>query len=259
MFNGRLGRTAPSPAQLLLAGALAAGTALLAAAPASAEGEVDERADRILRDMGRYLAARERFTFEARISLDRVFSTGEKVEYERRARVALWRPSRLRAEIDGDLGRENIWYDGERFSILNLDQSAWSTKAIAGNVGEALDLLAREYGMSSPLSDLVYADPYAVLSENVRSGRYVGTHRVGRVRTHHLAFRQETIDWQIWIEDGLRPVPRKFVITYRDVPGAPQYRAVLARWNVDPELDESAFRFEPPPRAVEADLFVPVN
>ncbi len=259
MSNGPLDNATSTPAAKRAVAALAAALALLVATPAFAEGEVDPRADRILRDMGRYLAARERFSFEARISLDRVYSSGEKVEYGRRARVALWRPSRLRAELEGDLGRERIWFDGEQFSILNLDQSAWSSKAISGSVDEALDVLAREYGMSSPLADLVYADPYAVLSENVISGRYVGNHQVGRVRTHHLAFRQETIDWQIWIEDGLRPVPRKFVITYREVPGAPQYRAVLARWNVDPELDDSAFRFEPPPRAVEADLFVPVD
>ena len=36
---------------------------------------------------------------------------------------------------------------------------------------------------------------------------------------HHLAFRQEDIDWQIWIENGPTPLPRKFLITDKKAKG----------------------------------------
>ena len=44
--------------------------------------------------------------------------------------------------------------------------------------------------------------------ENVETGTYVGQPVVRGVPTHHLAFTQKNIDWQLWIEDGANPVPR---------------------------------------------------
>ena len=61
--------------------------------------------------------------------------------------------------------------------------------------------------------------------ENVQSGYLVGARPVNGTACHHLAFSQEAIDWQIWIEDGPMPLPRRLVLTYKDEPGAPQYRA----------------------------------
>jgi hypothetical protein len=77
---------------------------------------------------------------------------------------------------------------------------------------------------------------------------------VGKVKCHHLAFRQKTIDWQIWIQDGDKPLPRKMVITYKRDAGGPQFTARLSRWNVKPKLSKDTFEFEPPADAKKVDL-----
>ena len=66
------------------------------------------------------------------------------------------------------------------------------------------------------------------------------------VPCEHLAFTQGNIDWQLWIEDGPRPVPRKFVITYKDEPDSPQFTAVFSNWDFTTELPDFLFTFEPP-------------
>ena len=76
-----------------------------------------------------------------------------------------------------------------------------------------------------PLADFLYADPYAVLMEGVTYGRYLGIHQAAGVACHHLAFSQDTIEWQIWIDAGEKPLPRKLVISYVQEPGEPQYSA----------------------------------
>lgn len=63
---------------------------------------------------------------------------------------------------------------------------------------------------------------------NVLFGFSVGVTQVEGVRCHHFAFVEQDIDWQIWIEDGTQWVPRKLVITYKTLPGAPQSTAVLS-------------------------------
>jgi hypothetical protein len=77
----------------------------------------------------------------------------------------------------------------------------------------------------------------------------VGSSTVGGVEVHHLAFRGSVVDWQIWIEKGDRPLPRKYVITSKWIAGAPQFTAVFSDWNTAAKLDDAQFAFSPPPEA----------
>jgi hypothetical protein len=57
----------------------------------------------------------------------------------------------------------------------------------------------------------------------------------------HLAFRQAGVDWQIWIEQGDKPVPRKVVITYKELPARPQYTSYLSDWNLSADVKDEQF------------------
>jgi hypothetical protein len=90
----------------------------------------------------------------------------------------------------------------------------------------------------------------------VKHAYYIGQSLVGGVTCNHLAFRGPDMDWQLWIEDGANPVPRRFVIIDRAVPGMPRYVAVLSDWNATPSFDAATFTFEPPAGATKI-RFVP--
>ena len=66
---------------------------------------------------------------------------------------------------------------------------------------------------------------------------------VDGVECEHLAFRGPDTDWQIWIETGAKPVPRKYVITSKTVAGAPQYTLRIKEWKAD--LSPDVFVFKP--------------
>ena len=74
----------------------------------------------------------------------------------------------------------------------------------------------------------------------------VPNHHMG-VPCEHLAFSQNNIDWQVWIENGARPVPRKFVITYKDEPDSPEFTAIFSNWDFTTQLPDFVFKFDPPP------------
>lgn len=230
---------------------LIAATAARAEAPAS---RVDTRADQVLRDMSAYLASATEFTFTADVRFDRVLKTGQKIEFGRRARIAVRRPDRLHVDVDGDIHNERLWYDGKRFTLLDRDIYRYGSTDVPATIDAALDFLAKRFDVTSPVADVVYSDPYAILVERVRTGVYVGLHSVGGVRCHHLAFTQDNIDWQLWVEDSGRPVPCKFAITYKNVASLPQFTAVITDWDFAPRLSESLFRFTAPPDAQEMDF-----
>jgi hypothetical protein len=49
--------------------------------------------------------------------------------------------------------------------------------------------------------------------EDVIEAAHIGRGVVDGVECEHLAFRNRETDWQIWIEVGAKPIPRKYVIT----------------------------------------------
>jgi hypothetical protein len=58
------------------------------------------------------------------------------------------------------------------------------------------------------------------------------------------------VQWQIWIDAGPEPIPRKLVIAYGDELGIPQYTATIRRFTVEPKAAaESLFKFTPPTSA----------
>ena len=49
----------------------------------------------------------------------------------------------------------------------------------------------------------------------------LGSGVIGGVECDHLAFRTKEVDWQIWIAQGNRPYPCRYVITSSKVAQAP--------------------------------------
>jgi hypothetical protein len=74
------------------------------------------------------------------------------------------------------------------------------------------------------------------------------------VKCHHLAFRGEEADWQIWIEAGDTPLPRKFVITSKWITAAPQFTTVMTKWDAASQLADDLFKFVPPKEAEKIDF-----
>ncbi len=226
-------------------------------APAPSEQEapiVESRARTILQAMGEYLKTAKAFTFHAEITHEEVLGSGLKLQYSASNNIMVRRPNRIRADYWGDLRKNSFWYDGKSVTLLHTDKNLYATFSAPKDIDAAADFAMEKYGLSIPVADLVYSDPYAVLIENVRSGFYEGLHMVNGVRCHHLAFTQENIDWQIWIEDGPQAVPRKVVITHKDLPGGPQYIAVLSDWDFSVRLPDILFTFEAPDDAEQIEF-----
>ena len=84
---------------------------------------------------------------------------------------------------------------------------------------------------------------------DVIEAEVIGKGVIDGVECDHLAFRDVDTDWQIWIESGARPIPRKYVITSKEVAGAPQYTLRIKEWKTDVAAD--AFVFKPDPSATK--------
>jgi hypothetical protein len=230
----------------------------LVGSTAVAQTTIEEQADRILREMGEYLANAEEFSFRAEIDFDEFADWGQEIQYGGTATIAVRRPDGLHVVYDGDDRQSRVVYDGETVVFHDLRTNLYATIEAPGEIDDAVDRMFDLYGYSVPVADLVYSDPYETLIGSADFGVVVGRHTVDGRSSYHLAFSGETLDWQIWIEDGPQPVPRQLVITYKEEPGAPQYRARFTQWDFQPRLSQHYFDFVPPAGADEME-FLPVQ
>ena len=90
------------------------------------------------------------------------------------------------------------------------------------------------------------SNPYEVLNADVIDAKHIGRGIVNGVECEHLAFRNDDTDWQIWVEVGARPFPRKLVITSKTLTGAPQYTLLVTDWKSDAMIPPGAFAFAAP-------------
>ncbi|NOK17255.1 DUF2092 domain-containing protein [Corallococcus carmarthensis] len=220
--------------------------------------QVDPQARRILRQMSDFLSAQREFTVRTEGTLDEVLGSGQKVQMQRSGDVRLQRPNRLRVDRTGDLAKLHLFYDGRQFTLHGERANAYATTPAPSTLDATMDMASHQLGLDTPGADLLVSNPYAALTEDVCSGSYLGRSMVNGVPVHHLAFRNsDGVDWELWVEDGPRPLPRKYVITSRDLPGSPQYSVSLSEWNLAPQLTQEQFQFTPPRDAVRVSFVAP--
>jgi hypothetical protein len=214
---------------------------------------VEARAEQELKKMGEFLAKLPHFALEAEETFDELPDGELRRQLTNVRRVAVERPNHVAADATGDTLNRASWYDGRTVTVLDKEHNVYATIEAPGTIDATFDKLQDEYGVVLPLADLLYSDPYAVLMAGVTYGRYLGLHQAAGVDCHHLAFSQDTIEWQIWIDAGDKPLPRKLVISYVQEPGEPQYSAVIRRWNLESKVPEGLFTFEAPEGAQKID------
>lgn len=227
-----------------------------AARPAPAP-KIDAQAEQSLKRMSAFLAGLKTFSFSAEETVEEPRPGGQAVELSNRRRVTVARPNRLAAELAGDSGDRQFFYDGKTVTLFDRTARVYGTVPAPATIDAMLDDVFQRFGVSVPLADLLFSDPYRILTENVQSGTFIGTHRVGSVRCQHLAFRGAALDWQIWIDAGETALPRRLAIQFKQAPGAPRYAATLEEWNLSPPVADTTFVFQPPAGAQKI-AFLPV-
>jgi hypothetical protein len=207
----------------------------------------------VLRAMSTYLETMPAFNVEATETHDSVEKSGERVQRSNQRRLFVTKPNMARSETTGDGVSRQLWYDGKQVTIYSKGHNSFATVDAPNTLPEMVMSMTGDYGLPFPLADVLYTDLFYALSAELMTADYVGLHKVGDVVCDHLAFSQETIDWQIWVEKSAQPIPRKIQITYKLEPGAPVYTMEVSAWSPLKE-QPSAYRFTPPKDAIEIEM-----
>ena len=222
----------------------------------AADFSIDPRCQDILRRTSAALAESPQYRFRASIAYDNnevVDGKDVLVRYGAQTEITLSRPGQLKVSYRGDRSQQDLYIDATEASLVSPEAKIYSNLERGETIDATLDLLWEKAGVAPPLSDLVYKDAYARLAPKALGSSYLGLHDIDGRPCHHMLLFQENVDWQIWIDAGDKPLPRRLVITYWELPQAPVFTADITDWTFAPRTTPAFFRFDPPAGAIKVD------
>ncbi|PTQ68518.1 DUF2092 domain-containing protein [Pseudomonas sp. GV071] len=240
---------------LVLLGTLAATTVGAEDAPAEAPVvyERDARALTALQTMGSQLRAIKRFEIDAQSTTDQVLDTGQTLQFAHRTRLKAELPNKLQITVDDHQHSKSLYYDGKHFVLYGSQHNAYSKLPAPASVADLLTQLQDNFGIQLPLADLFYWGTEQAPLDEVKSALYIGDEQLGEQTCTHYAYRQEGVDWQLWLRVGDQPLPCQVLITDLSDEARPQHRVRL-QWNLQPTFDAATFSFIPPSNAQPVSL-----
>ena len=200
----------------------------------------------VLKAMSDYVGSQKtiELTFDSDIEV--ITPQLEKIQFSNSGDALLSRPNRLRAHRVSGHAEVSLFYDGEKVSIFGKNTNGYTQFEAPDTLDQLIDLLRAGHGIAFPGSDLLHTDSYNVLAADVMEAKYLGRAIIDGRECEHLAFRNFDTDWQLWVEAGKQPIPRKMVITSKTMNSAPQYTLRVKSWKTGIEPAPDAFSFDPP-------------
>jgi len=203
----------------------------------------------IYRQAAAQVAAATAMSFHVEKRFDVVLIDGAKVEYSGALDVYANSTGGFFVDYGDDLSSRRAWYDGKEMTLLDSINNVYAMTPASGSNAEALIQVREEHGLEMPLAPLLkrkLADNLEALGE----ASYLGIHDAEGDACHHLLFRGEGKDLQVWISTGEHALLRKLVLTFWDIEGAPQQALTFSEWNLDAEIAADVFEAKIPKDAL---------
>lgn len=207
----------------------------------------DPEAMQALQRMGQYLRTLKSFEISSETTIDERLASGQKVMIDGSSQLTVQQPSHLHfsRKVDEDTINQQYFYNGKTFTVFGNKNRFYASFDAPDTIRKLVDEVSNRYGIDMPLSDLFRWGTDAETEAKIQEATYIGATEVNHILCDHYAFRNADVDWQLWIEKGNKPLPRKLAITSTQEKDHPRFVSTMD-WNLSPKIDEQLFNFVPP-------------
>ena len=193
----------------------------------------------MFKEMSDYLASQSAISFNYDANLDVVTLGGERLGLASSGVVTLNRSNKVHVTRTGGFADVEVAFDGTGLTLLGKNTKLYAQVSVPGTIDHLVDELRNTYGRPVPAADLLMSNPYEQLIPLVKEAKDLGSGVIGGVECDHLAFRTAELDWQIWIAQGARRYPCRYVITSSHIQGSPSYTIDVRSWKTGAEVTDS--------------------
>jgi hypothetical protein len=213
--------------------------------PIANEGVIEDGAIDAIKEMSNFLMTAKTLAIKSQGSLDVVTNDGQRIQLDGTTNYKIRRPGFV-IDYDSDIKSRRFIYDGKTFTVYSPKLGFYSSVPAPATNREVMDTMYNKFGIRLPLEDLFRWDDGSTADriKALKSAYEVGSATVDGVPTDHFAFREADVDWEVWIQKGDQPWPRKVVIVDRTDAARPTFTARL-NWEMNPTFSDADFAFVP--------------
>jgi hypothetical protein len=239
-----------------LIGVLPLAAPALHAATQQKKPVISEEASAALTRMGQTLRGAEQFSFQARTIRVYADANGQPLHIFHTLKVVVHRPNRMLVDVSGDDGSSRLVFDGKTAVIYSAGQKKYASIPVPeGTIQAMMKEAMGRLGVDFPLADFLTEAPDKAFLSGISSGKVVDTVTIDGSPYLHLFFSQPPgIELELWLAKNDQALPRRLIVTYRDLPGQPNFIAEFSDWNLDIRPSDADFTFQPPPDAEQMQL-----
>jgi len=207
----------------------------------------DESAAKALfKAMSDYLAAQSAISFDFDSNLEIVTTQEQKIGLASSGTLTLNRPDKVRMSRTGGFADVEVVFDGKKVTLLGKNDKVFVQEEVSGTIDDLVDDLRNKFHRPVPAADLLMSDVNKQIMPLVTDVKDLGSGVIRGVECDHLAFRTAEVDLQIWIAQGSKPYPCRYVITSPKVAGSPQYTIDVRTWKTGTEVAADSFSLQIP-------------
>lgn len=211
----------------------------------AAEADIDPRAVEVLQTSLDYVSSLKEFAVDTHSTIEIVMESGQKLQFDNDVDTTVQRPNKLHSVRKGEVVDQEFFYNGKTLTLHDSMAGFHATVEVPGTLEGMLDFARDSLDIVAPAGDFIYSNALELMMDGVESAMYIGPSFVEGQICDHLAFSApgHSTDWQIWVQRGETPLPRRIVITSRDVLNAPQFTVHIKDWDLSPNISADDFDF----------------
>jgi hypothetical protein len=238
---------------LVAAGLVAVATPTFGASSA-AKPSISAEASAALAQMAKSLLSQQ-FSFQARTLRVYADVDGRFLHIGHTMKVLIRRPDRMRVDLDGDDGATQVLYDGKTLTLFAPARKEYVSLPVPDTIEKMIKEAEKRVGFDFPLEDFLSQTPDQSLLSGVTEGKIVNDVTIDGAPVQHLTlFQPPGLELEVWLTKDAKSLPKRLFITYRSIPGQPNFIAEFSDWNFSVTPTDADFTFQPPEGAKQVEL-----
>ncbi|WP_009961260.1 DUF2092 domain-containing protein [Verrucomicrobium spinosum] len=205
---------------------------------------IDPAAATLAQEVTTKLSSAQTLRLTAKHKLDARLGVGARLENGPLV-ITIKRPNQFYAVQQAGGETREIAYDGRTLCLIHPGPKHHALEPLkAASISQFANRMDDRFGFRPPVAELLASDFDTQIFLNVTSAKVTGVEWVGWTRCERLQYEQQGITGDIWI--GKKDLlPRRYLLTFTDLPGKPTWDVRLTKWELNVPVDESLFSRRP--------------
>jgi thiol-disulfide isomerase/thioredoxin len=237
-----------------------------AASDAEGEKQIDPAAKKVIDAFANYVHDLKAFSVEA-VSNIKTEALGQKVDMTMTQQIRVERPNKLYLSMESSqpLSGAKVVSDGKEMLVYLAPFKKYTIDKAPQELSDLLQnpllMGLTSGGNAGVITAAIFSDnPAEKMLENIEALEYVGTETLGDAKVHHLKAKSTQFDWELYVDAGDKPLPRKFVPDLSKLleqmakanPRAAQQQMKIEnvitfeKWDTAPKFDDQSFALATP-------------